>query len=81
MHEGIREGQWIRVGNNDIDAYVFQVISSTEILAGYYQNKTKAIKEEFFWNGKKWDFKNSGPSGSYLNGSDEALVKRGPANF
>ncbi|MBW3514623.1 hypothetical protein KO537_07805 [Shewanella sp. NKUCC01_JLK] len=81
MNEGVREGEWIKVGVNDIDAYVFKIISSTEILAGYYQNRIKAIKEAFVWNGTKWDFKNSSPSGSYLRGSDEALVKKGPANF
>lgn len=78
--EGIKIGQWITVGESNIDAYVFQVISKTEILAGYYQNRTRAIKEEFVWNGSVWNFKNSGPSGSYLHGADEALVKRGPVS-
>lgn len=78
MNENIASGQWIKVGASNIDAYVFQVISKTEIFAGYYQNKLKAIKEEFVWDGSKWNFKNSGPSGSYLRGSDEALIKRGP---
>lgn len=81
MNDSIREGKWIKVGENGIDAYIFQVISSTEILAGYYQNQTKAVKENFIWNGEKWDFKNYGPSGSYLRGPDEALVKKGPASF
>jgi len=80
MSENISKGQWITVGENNIDAYVFQVISNTEILAGYYQNRIKAIKEEIVWDGSKWRFKNSGPSGSYLRGADEALVKRGPIN-
>lgn len=78
MRESVNKGQWITVGENNIDAYVFQVISNTEILAGYYQNRTRAIKEEFVWDGARWNFKNSGPSGSYLRGADEALVKRGP---
>jgi len=80
MIESINKGQWVKVGENNIDAYVFNVISDTEISAGYYQNRLKAIKEEFVWDGKRWNFKNSGPSGSYLSGADEALVKRGPIN-
>ncbi|MGJ8690494.1 MAG: hypothetical protein ACSHXZ_13355 [Gammaproteobacteria bacterium] len=78
MSEDITKGQWIKVGESNIDAYIFQVLSYTEILAGYYQNRTKAIKEEFVWDGSRWSFKNSSPSGSYLRGADEALVKRGP---
>lgn len=74
----VKEGQWIRVGDSNIKAYVFHVISDIEVSAGYYQNQAKAIKEEFVWNGASWQFKSSGQDGSYLHGSDEALIKRGP---
>lgn len=72
-------GTWIKVGKNqNIDAYVFRVDSDTEIFAGYYQNGAKAIGEDFVWNGAFWDFKYSTPSGSYLRGERERLVKKGP---
>jgi hypothetical protein len=70
-------GQWIRVGDS-IDGYVFHVNGDGSLEVGYYQNRIKAIKETVVWNGAKWAFKYSGPNGSYLRGSDEALVKRGP---
>ncbi|MFA6608300.1 MAG: hypothetical protein WCT07_00065 [Candidatus Paceibacterota bacterium] len=33
----------------------------------YHQNGLKGIKEDAVWDGTKWNFKNSGPSGSYVN--------------
>lgn len=73
----VSNGQWIRVGNS-IDGYIFNARDDGSLEVGYYQNRTKAIKETVVWNGLEWEFKHSGPDGSYLRGSDEALVKRGP---
>ncbi len=72
------KGSWIYVGESKIPAYVINVISETEVSAGYYQNMTKAIKESFVWEGGVWEFKHSGPSGSYLSDHLESVVKRGP---
>jgi hypothetical protein len=74
----VKEGDWITVGSSNTDAYVFHVFSATEVSAGYYQNRSKAIKEDFVWDGESWQFKHDGPCGSYLRGSDEAIIKRGP---
>lgn len=49
------------------------------ISVGYYQNRAKTIKEEAIWDGERWQFKSSGPNGSYLRGEEEAAVKRGPS--
>ena len=76
--EKVKSGEWIRVGK--INAYVISVISDDEVSAGYLQNDIKAIKESFVWDGQRWQFKDSGPSGSYLSGSLEAIVKNGPFN-
>ncbi len=75
---GIKEGSWIYVSSSRIPAYVINVISESEVSAGYYQNDTKAIKEDFIFNGNSWEFEHSGPSGSYLSGNLEVIVKRGP---
>lgn len=74
----VKKGDWITVGSSNISAYVFNVISDTEVSAGYYQNQSKAIKEDFVWDGNAWQFKHQGPNGSYLRGDEEAIVKRGP---
>ncbi|MCZ4374286.1 hypothetical protein O4H50_21085 [Vibrio diazotrophicus] len=73
-------GHWIYVGTSHIPAYVISVISDNEVSAGYYQNNSKAIKEEFVNVDGMWCFKHSGPSGSYLTGSIASIVKRGPAS-
>ena len=78
MSESIETGKWIYVGDSRIPAYIINVISDTEVSAGYFQNDSKAIKEEFVLNNGQWQFKHSGPSGSYLKGDLEAIVKRGP---
>jgi hypothetical protein len=77
----VKVGDWIKVGQNRIDAYVFNIISDTMVSAGYYQNNAKAIKEEFVWDGETWQFENEGPCGSYLSGSDAAIVKNGPPRY
>ena len=74
----VKEGDWITVGDSNVDAYVFHVHSETEVSAGYYQNRSKQIKEDFVWDGEYWQFKYQGPNGSYLRGREEAIVKRGP---
>ncbi|HCS64515.1 MAG TPA: hypothetical protein DIW64_10800 [Cellvibrio sp.] len=71
-------GDWIIVGDANINAYVFNVRSDTEVAAGYYQNGAKAIKEDFFWDGNRWQFKSEGPCGSYLKGHEAAIVINGP---
>lgn len=70
-------GQWIRIGSS-IDGYVFSVNGDGSLQIGYYQNNLKAIKETVVWSGASWKFKFQGPEGSYLRGTEEALVKRGP---
>lgn len=74
----VKVGDWITVGSSRLNAYVFHVLSETEVSAGYYQNNTKAIKENFVWKGEAWQFKYSGPNGSYLRGQEERIVKQGP---
>lgn len=79
MNDGIvKVGDWISVGPNRINAYVFHVWSPTEVAAGYHQNNFKAIKDDFIWDGEQWKFKYDTPCGSYLRGADEAIVKNGP---
>ena len=78
----ITERIWIKIKSNEndegIDGFVFKVFSDEKLSVGYYQNDTKAIKENVVWEGKFWKFQNEGLGGSYLTGSDEAIVKRGP---
>jgi hypothetical protein len=73
----VKPGQWIRIGSS-IDGYVFSVDIDGELEVGYYQNRLKAIKETVVWDGTQWEFKHKGPNGSYLRGTEEAIVKRGP---
>lgn len=73
----VKEKTWIRLASG-IDAYVFNVISETKLSIGYYQNNLKAVKENVLWKNNQWEFETTGPSGSYLRGADEAIVKRGP---
>ncbi len=79
----IKKGEWIKIGQSigltgPIDGYVIDIYSDGTLGVGYYQNDMKAIKEEVIWNGEYWEFKCSGPNGSYLRGAEEAIVKRGP---
>lgn len=78
----VKIGDWIQVKSNPdsfgIDGYVFSVVSKECLSVGYHQNGIKAIRENVIWGGEYWMFENSGPSGSYLKGPDEAIVKRGP---
>lgn len=71
----VKKGEWIRVGS--VPALVMYV-GDEYISVGYYQNKTKAIKEDAVWSGERWEFKYEGPCGSYLHGPEESVVKRGP---
>jgi len=77
--EKVNAGDWIYVGKSRIPAYVIKVLTDTKVSAGYYQNNFKAIKENFLWNGEKWEFETSGISVQYLRGDLEAIVKRGPS--
>lgn len=71
--------QWIRIGGpSGIDGIVLDIYSDGSLGVGYYQNRSKAIKDDVVWDGTQWQFKHSGPSGSYLRGAEEAVVKRGP---
>ena len=74
----VRKGQWIIIGTENLNGYVIDIHSDGSLGVGYYQNKTKAIKEDVVWNGSHWKFKYEGPNGSYLRGQEEAIVKRGP---
>ena len=74
----VKEGQWIVIGTGNLQGYVFDVYSDGSLGVGYYQNRTKAIKEDVIWDGTHWQFKYEGPNGSYLRGHEEAIVKRGP---
>ena len=73
----VTPGQWIIVGKT-VDGYVFSVSQDGSLEVGYLQNRIKAIKEPVVWSGTGWEFKFSGPNGSYLRGAQEAIVKRGP---
>jgi hypothetical protein len=73
----VRIDQWIKVGTT-LDGLVMDIYDDNTIAVGYYQNREKAIKEDVVWNGIEWQFKYSGPNGTYLRGTDEARVKRGP---
>jgi hypothetical protein len=77
----VKKNEWVVVGKpqsgNVVSGLVLGVYSDY-IDVGYYQNRAKAIKEEVVWVGDHWEFKYSGPNGSYLRGSEEAAVKRGP---
>lgn len=78
----VEKGDWIKIKSSEsdsgIDGYVLDVFSAEELGVGYYQNNIKAIKENVVWSGSHWKFKYSGPSGSYLKGHEEAIVKHGP---
>jgi len=74
----VKVGDWIYVDESRIPAYVIKVLSETKVSAGYYQNNFKTIKENFLWDGEKWKFETSDPSGTYLGKDLEAIVKRGP---
>lgn len=69
--------QWIQV-EKSIAGYVIRVNSDGSLEIGYNQHGIKAIKETVVWSGAEWKFKYEGPNGSYLRGSLEAVVKRGP---
>ncbi|MDH5822078.1 hypothetical protein QFW77_03595 [Luteimonas sp. RD2P54] len=75
----VQINQWIRVGHSPaVDGLVLETYSDGSLGVGYYQNHSKAIKDDVIWDGSHWQFKHSGPSGSYLHGAEEAMVKRGP---
>jgi len=75
----VQINQWIRLGPSPgVDGVVLEIQSDGSLGVGYYQNRTKAVKEDVIWAGSEWQFKHSGPSGSYLHGAEEAMVKRGP---
>ena len=65
-------------GFGGVDGYVFSVSPDGELSVGYYQNDAKAIKESVIWKDDRWQFKSSGPNGSYLRGNDATIVKNGP---
>ena len=75
----VQINQWVQVGPSGIDAVVLDIYTDGSLAVGYYQNRLKAIKEDVVWNGAQWQFKHSGPSGSYLGGAEAAMVKRGPS--
>lgn len=66
----VKVGNWIKIKSNDsetgIDGYVTDVYSRTVLGVGYYQNGLKTIKEDVVWKGSHWDFRYSGPNGSYI---------------
>lgn len=74
----VHKGKWIVIGTGSLNGYVIDVHSDGSLGVGYYQNRTKAIKEDVIWNGTHWQFKLEGPNGSYLRVQEEEIVKRGP---
>jgi hypothetical protein len=75
----VQINQWIRVGSSPgVDGVVLEIQNDGSLGVGYYQNRSKAVKEDVIWAASEWQFKHSGPSGSYLRGAEEAMVKRGP---
>lgn len=77
----VRKGQWIIIGTENLNGYVIDIHSDGSLGVSYYQNQTKAIKDDVVWNGTHWKFKYKGPHGSYLQGQEEAIVKRGPYGY
>ena len=75
----VRKGEWIRLGSG-INGYVFDVYSDGTLSVGYYQNNSKAIKEDVVWLNESWNFKHQGPDGTYLSGHEAAIVKSGPVD-
>jgi len=75
----VKKGQWIKFGSSGLDGLVLDIHSDGSLGVGYYQNRIKAIKEDVVWYGSRWQFASSGPSGSYLRGTEKAMVERGPA--
>lgn len=75
----VEEGQWILVGSARLNGLVLSVYGPDHLGVGYYQNHSKAIKEDVVWDGTQWEFDQSGLSGSYLRGPEAAAVKRGPS--
>ena len=75
-------GDWIFLKSEDgfsgVDGYVFNVSPDGELSVGYYQNNVKPIKESVIWKDDRWQFKISGPNGTYLTGNDAAIVTNGP---
>ncbi len=66
------------MGDSAQNSYVMAAHSDGSLAVGYYQNNAKAIGEDVVWDGKCWQFKYSGPNGTYLKGELEAIVRRGP---
>ena len=78
----VKKGQCIKIGkpnsSNKTNGYIFDIFSDGTLGVGYLQPIGKAIKEDVIWNGEHWEFRASGPDGSYLRGPDEFIVKQGP---
>ena len=78
----VKKGEWIIIRHKEnsrrVDGYVFDIFTDDTLSVGYLQNNAKPIKEEVVWSGNFWEFKYDDPSGSYLKGSEAAIVKRGP---
>lgn len=78
----VSKGSWIKIKSDEnsqgIDGYILDIFADGTLSVGYYQNNIKAIREDVIWSGSFWKFKYQGPNGSYLKGSAEAIVKRGP---
>jgi hypothetical protein len=70
--------QWLRVGLPGIDAVVLVLHPDGSLGVGYNQIQGRAIQDDVAWDGLRWKFKHSGPSGSYLHGTEEHIVKAGP---
>ena len=47
----ISKEQWIKIGASGIDGYVFDIFEDGSLGVGYYQNRSKAIKEDVVWDG------------------------------
>jgi hypothetical protein len=72
----VRVGEQIKMGNHfgAPKADVVRVYTDEEkksfhsgdVEVIYLQNGLKKIKEDAVWNGEEWEFKNDGPSGSYV---------------
>ena len=73
----VKLGDILRIGNH-FDAPKAQVVNiytdeqkksgvCGDVKVVYYQNKIKGIKDDIIWSGDSWEFKDSGPSGSYVD--------------
>lgn len=78
--------EWIEVSNRP--ACVLRTHDDGGIFVGYCQYRGtkrskpwKAVGEEIVWKNNEWQFKSSGPDGTYLRGKEERIVIDGHPRY